>query len=64
LVDVEIGVRGDLTVEESHKIAEAVHDKLESQKQYPVKHATVHVNPATALQTNNEEEKTEEAGSE
>lgn len=45
-VDVEISVKGDLTVTDSHKIAQEVHDKLESQEKYPVKHCNVHVNPA------------------
>lgn len=43
-VDVEIGVDENLTVAEGHKIAEAVHDRIETE--YPkVKHVMVHVNP-------------------
>lgn len=45
-VDIEISVKGDLTVIESHEIAQIVHDKLESQQKHPVKHCHVHINPA------------------
>ncbi|MCL2061219.1 MAG: cation diffusion facilitator family transporter [Firmicutes bacterium] len=45
LVDVEIGVNPDLTVTAAHDIAQAVHDALEAQPLYPVKHCNVHVNP-------------------
>jgi len=44
-VDAEISVDGNLTVHESHKIAQSVHDKLEAQENYHIKHCTVHVNP-------------------
>lgn len=44
-VDVEIQVDGSYTLQEAHKIAEAVHDNIE--KNFPkVKHIMVHVNPA------------------
>lgn len=43
-VDVEIGADGSLTLEQSHHIAQEVHDKLE-QKFSNVKHCMVHVNP-------------------
>ena len=44
-VDVEIQVDGAYTLQEAHKIAEAVHDNIE--KNFPkVKHIMVHVNPA------------------
>lgn len=43
-VDIEIRADGNLTLRESHKIAERIHDVLESQ--YPkIKHIMVHVNP-------------------
>lgn len=54
-VDVEISVKGDMTVSESHEIAQVVHDKLESQQKYPVKHCNVHVNPAQDNNTKEEE---------
>ncbi|MCL2522270.1 MAG: cation diffusion facilitator family transporter [Erysipelotrichales bacterium] len=44
-VDIEIAVDGSLTVNESHAIAEHVHDKLESSVDLRIKHCTVHVNP-------------------
>jgi cation diffusion facilitator family transporter len=44
-VDVEIRVNGALSVSDSHKIAQAVHDKLERQNNCFVKHCNVHVNP-------------------
>lgn len=43
-VDIEIAVDGDLKLQESHEIAEKVHDKIENK--YPdVLHCMVHVNP-------------------
>lgn len=43
-VDVEIKVNGSYTLREAHKIAEAVHEKIE--QNFPkVKHIMVHVNP-------------------
>ena len=43
-VDVEIRADGNLTLFESHEIAERVHDRIE--KEFPeVKHIMVHVNP-------------------
>ena len=42
--DVEVAMNGDLTLRESHKHAEEVHERIE--RECPqVKHATVHVNP-------------------
>lgn len=43
-VDVEIAVDGQLTLYEAHEIAEAVHDRLESEIDI-IKHCMVHVNP-------------------
>ena len=44
-VDIEISADGSMTLEESHKVAERVHDVIESS--FPkVKHIMVHVNPA------------------
>lgn len=44
-VDIEIGVPGDLSLNEAHGIAENVHGVIE--KSFPdVKHCMVHVNPA------------------
>lgn len=44
-VDIEIAANGDLTLTETHKIAESVHDAVEMG--FPlVKHVMVHVNPA------------------
>ncbi len=43
-VDVEIAVDSKLTVEEGHRIAEEVHDRIESEFS-KVKHVMVHVNP-------------------
>ena len=44
-VDLEIAVRGDLTLLEAHAIAESVHADVE--KGFPnVKHVMIHVNPA------------------
>lgn len=43
-VDMEIAADGDLTLTESHRIAEQVHDAIE--KEFPqVKHIMIHVNP-------------------
>jgi len=44
-VDIEIAVDGRLSVDESHAIAEEVHDKLESTAGLHIKHCMVHVNP-------------------
>ena len=44
-VDIEIRADGDLTLRESHQIAEQVHDAIEKQFD-KVKHIMVHVNPA------------------
>ena len=43
-VDVEIGVDSKITVEEGHRIAEEVHDRIEKEFS-KVKHVMVHVNP-------------------
>ena len=43
-VDIEIGVEAHLTVQESHAIAQRVHDNLEGLCD-KIKHCTVHVNP-------------------
>lgn len=43
-LDVEISVKGSISLEEAHQIAQAVHDKIEGE--FPlVKHCMVHVNP-------------------
>ncbi|MCR4689859.1 MAG: cation diffusion facilitator family transporter [Lachnospiraceae bacterium] len=43
--DLEIAVRGELTLTEAHAIAEEVHDAVE--QKYPnIKHVMIHVNPA------------------
>ncbi len=43
-VDIDIALPGDMTLLESHRIAERVHDRLE--KDFPkIKHCMVHVNP-------------------
>lgn len=44
-VDLEISENGDISLREAHKVAEAVHDNIES-KIGNVKHCMVHVNPA------------------
>jgi len=44
-VDIEIAVDKDLSVEESHKIAETVHDILEAEQSLYIKHCMVHVHP-------------------
>lgn len=43
-VDLEIGVKGDLTLWDAHEIAENVHDSIETNIE-AVKHCMVHVNP-------------------
>ncbi|SFS03703.1 cation diffusion facilitator family transporter [Anaeromicropila populeti] len=43
-VDVEIAAKGDLTLNESHQIAEKVHNAIEKEF-VTVKHCMVHVNP-------------------
>lgn len=43
-VDVEIGVDGNITLNEAHDIAQNVHDVIEHQFEH-VKHCMVHVNP-------------------
>ena len=45
-VEVEIRADGNLTLNESHKIAEKVHSAIEKSFDV-VKHITVHVNPDT-----------------
>lgn len=55
-VDVEICVCSSLTVGEAHKIAEAVHDRLEGQQEFPIKHCAVHVNPDDKIEKENAEE--------
>lgn len=49
-VDIEICADGDLPLREAHKIAEAVHDKIESSFEN-VKHCMVHVNPDINVQS-------------
>lgn len=44
-VDLNIAVDGTLTVEQSHDIAQAVHDILEATPDLHIKHCMVHVNP-------------------
>ena len=43
-VDVEIGLRGDVTLEYAHSVADKIHDEIE-EKMPAVKHCMVHVNP-------------------
>lgn len=43
-VDLEIAVRGDISLFDAHAIAESVHDSVERQYQN-VKHVMIHVNP-------------------
>ncbi len=43
-VDVEIGADGNMTLTESHDVAERVHDAIEGYSQ-KIKHCMVHVNP-------------------
>ena len=47
LVDIEIAVDESLPLKSSHKIAHAVHDKLEAESDLSIKHCNVHVNPVT-----------------
>lgn len=45
-IDLEIAVRGDITLVEAHEIAETVHSNVETE--FPnVKHVMIHVNPVT-----------------
>ena len=44
-IEVEIGVPGDYSLEEAHKIAHSVHDQIEQEFQV-IKHCMVHVNPS------------------
>ena len=44
-VDVEISVDGDITVTDSHKIAQEVQDVLEANPELQIKHCMVHVKP-------------------
>ena len=57
MVDVEIGVDAGLTVIESHEIAVRVHDILEGQPSYQIKHCNVLVNPINALLLKTKKEK-------
>ncbi len=45
--DMEIAVSADLSLVEAHRIAEAVHERVEHEIGENVKHCMVHVNPAT-----------------
>lgn len=47
-VDLEICANGEMTLNESHEIAERVHDRIE-ESFVKVKHIMVHVNPADSL---------------
>ena len=53
-VDLEIAVKGSLTVEQSHAIAQSVHDTLEAAAGLHIKHCMVHVNPHSAKDVNNQ----------
>lgn len=44
-LEIEIGVDKNLTVEQSHNIAQTVHDVLETTEELSIKHCMVHVNP-------------------
>jgi len=44
-VDISIAVDGQMSVSDSHDIAQVVHDTLESHKELKIKHCTVHINP-------------------
>lgn len=46
-VDIEIGVNAQLSLIEAHNIAEALHDRIETEMP-EVKHCMVHVNPSEA----------------
>ncbi len=43
-VDVEIGLKGNVTLEYAHSVADKIHDEIE-EKMPAVKHCMVHVNP-------------------
>ena len=44
-VDLEIRMPGKATLEDSHAVAEAIHDALEAR--FPrIKHVMIHINPA------------------
>lgn len=43
-VDVEIGLKGDVTLEYAHSVADEIHDNIENQIPL-VKHCMVHINP-------------------
>ena len=47
-VDAEIGVNGDMTLRDAHKIAEKVHHAIETEFS-DVKHCMVHVNPYSQI---------------
>ena len=52
-VDMEISANGEDTLNATHAVAQAVHDKIE--KEFPkVKHCMVHVNPFGGSKTNKE----------
>lgn len=53
-VDIEISANGDISLRESHEIAERVHDAIEAQFQ-KVKHIMVHVNPAEQKKSDTEQ---------
>ncbi len=52
-IDMEIAVDGDKSLNESHEIAERVHNELESRFK-DVKHIMIHVNPAVEAVTTGE----------
>ena len=45
--DVEVAMDGSMTLDEAHGYAEEIHERIEREFP-PVKHVTVHVNPAGA----------------
>ena len=49
-VDIEIALDGILTLEESHTIAEKVHESVEA-LEHNIKHCNVHVNPYVEVET-------------
>ena len=54
-VDLELSMDGDATLRETHRVAEAVHDRLESR--FPqIKHVMIHVNPAERRNSGNARE--------
>lgn len=55
-VDVEIACDGTRTLNETHRIAEQVHDEIENNMEL-VKHIMVHVNPAKTGQNETSEER-------